>query len=98
MLGLQDDMNTLKKQDKDGFQLHFIQLCRTFFSADLLSHIKLEFAEIEDKTICVVKVSECSRSVITKFEGREDYFVREGNSSRALSREEQSRHEQKRRA
>ena len=98
VLGLQDDMNTLKKQDKDGFQLHFIQLCRTFLGADLLSHIKIDFAEIESRTICVVKVSECSRSVITKFEGREDYFVREGNSSRALSREEQSRHEQKRRA
>lgn len=98
VLGLNDDMNTLKKQDIDGFQLHFTQLCRTFFGADLLSHIKVTFPKIEEKEICVVKVSECSRSVITKFEGREDYFVREGNSSRALTREEQSRHEQKRRA
>lgn len=97
-VGLEDDFKTLSKPDADGFQLHLTQLCRNHIGSDLLSHIKITFPEIEEKILCVVRVSKCSRSVITKSEGREDYFVREGNSTRGLTREEQSKHEQKRRA
>lgn len=98
ILGLDADIKTLTKQDVDGFQLHLTQLCRNYIGADLISHIKVSFPEIEDKKICMIKISKSSRTIITKFEGREDYFVREGNSSRSLSREEQSRHEKQRRA
>jgi predicted HTH transcriptional regulator len=68
-VGLEDDFKTLSKPDTDGFQLHLSQLCRNHIGADLLSHIKITFPQIEGKILCVVKVSKCSRSVITNQKG-----------------------------
>jgi predicted HTH transcriptional regulator len=96
ILGLDDDIKTLKKQNIDGFQLHLLELFKSQFGADLGSHIKISFPEIDGKNICVAKISKSSKSVFTKFEGRDDYYVRVGCASHPLSREEQSNHEKDR--
>lgn len=98
ILGLDADIGTLKKPNIDGFQLHLLDLYKGYIGADLGSHIKISFPEIEGKKICVVKVSKSSKAIFTKFEGREDYYVRVGCASQPLSREEQSSHEKQRRA
>jgi hypothetical protein len=98
ILGLDADINTLKKKNIDGFQLHLLELYKSYFGADLGSHINISFPEVEKKKICMVKVSKNSKTIFTKFEGREDYYVRVGCASQPLTREEQSRHEKQRRA
>lgn len=98
VLGLDADIGTLKKSNLDGFQLHLLELYKNYIGAELGSHIKLEFPEVENKKICVVSVSKSSKPIFTKFDGREDYYVRVGCASHPLSREEQSIHEKQRRA
>lgn len=93
ILGLETDIKTLPKQNIDGFELHLIEIVKKYIGAELSSHIKISFPEIDGEKICMVKVSKSSKPVFIEFEGREDFFVRVGCSSQPLSREKQSHYE-----
>lgn len=93
ILGLVDDITTLSKSNIDGFELHLIEIIKKYIGAGLISHVKISFPIVEDTQICRVKISKSGKPVFTKYEGREDFFVRSGCSSQPLSREEQSAYE-----
>ena len=93
ILGLSEDMITLKKQNVDGFELQLIQVIKKYIGNEFSSHIKISFPECEGAYICLVKVSKSSSPVFIIFEGKEDFFIRAGCSSQPLSRVEQSAYE-----
>lgn len=93
ILGLEADIKTLPKQNIDGFELHMIEIVKKYIGAELSSHIKITFPEIDSEKICMVKISKSSKPVFIEFEGREDFFVRVGCSSQPLTREKQSQYE-----
>ncbi|MGR3302948.1 MAG: GmrSD restriction endonuclease domain-containing protein [Candidatus Scalindua sp.] len=93
ILGLDDDIATLKKQDLDGFELQLIEVIKKYIGKELSTHIKIQFPEVDNKKICQITVSKSSKSVFISFEGKEDFFIRSGCSSQPLSREEQSAYE-----
>ena len=92
-LGLKDDINTLKKKNVDGFELQLVEVIKKYIGKEFSSHIKINFPEYDNKTICRVSVSKSSRPVFVSFEGKEDFFIRYGCSSQPLSRIEQSAYE-----
>jgi len=92
-LGLEKDYMTLKKQDLDGFELHLVEVFKKFIGVEYSSSIKIEFPEYDGKKICKVSISKSNTPIFTKFEGREDFFIRTGCSSQPLGREEQSKYE-----
>lgn len=93
MLGLVDDISTLSKPNIDGFELHLVEIIKKYIGAGLISHVKISFPTVEDTRICRIKVSKSGKPVFTRYEGREDFFVRSGCSSQPLGREEQSAYE-----
>ncbi len=93
ILGLEEDISTLKKQDIDGFELQLIEVIKKYIGKELSTHIKIRFPEVDNKKICQVTVSKSSKPVFISFEGKEDFFIRSGCSSQPLSREEQSAYE-----
>jgi len=93
ILGLDDDIATLKKQDLDGFELQLIEVIKKHIGKELSTHIKINFPEVDNKKICQITVSKSSKPVFINFEGKEDFFIRSGCSSQPLSREEQSTYE-----
>ena len=92
-LGLSDDINTLSKKSIDGFELQLIGVIKKYIGGSHITHIKITFPVYDDVQVCRVRVAKSSKSVFTKFEGKEDFFVRSGCSSQPLSREEQSAYE-----
>jgi hypothetical protein len=92
-LGLGDDMSTLKKQDLDAFELHLIEVIKKYIGKEYFAHLKISFPEYDDCQICWVKIAKSGKPVFTKFEDREDFFIRSGCSSQPMSREEQSAYE-----
>jgi hypothetical protein len=92
-LGLNDDIRTLKKQDLDGFELQLIGVVKKYIGKEFSSHIKINFPEYDKQKICHILVSQSSKPIFVKLEGKEDFFVRSGCSSQPLSREEQSAYE-----
>lgn len=92
-LGLHDDINTLKKQNIDGFELQMIEIIKKYIGNEFSSHIKIDFPEYDGQKICLISVSQSSKPVFVSFEGKQDFFIRSGCSSQPLSREEQSAYE-----
>jgi hypothetical protein len=93
VLGLKNDISTLKKQNIDGFELQLIEVIKKYIGKEFSSHIKIELPEYKKQKICRISVSPSSKPVFVSFEGKEDFFVRYGCSSQPLSREEQSAYE-----
>ena len=92
-LGLEKDIETLRKKNRDGFELHLVEVIKKFIGAVNSSHIKISFPEYDDQTICRISVSKSSKPIFTTFEGCEYFFIRLGCSSQPLGREDQSLYE-----
>ncbi len=92
-LGLADDINTLRKQDIDGFELQLIEVIKKYIGKEYSSHLRIKFPKYDGQIICRVLVSQSSRPVFISYEGKENFFIRSGCSSQPLSREEQSVYE-----
>lgn len=93
VLGIKDDCSTFSRSNIDGFELHLIDVIRKYIGNSYISHIKISFPVVEDEQICWLRVSRSGKPVFTGFEGREDFYVRNGCSSQPLSREDQSAYE-----
>ena len=95
-VGLIDDINTLKKGDRDAFLLQLTEVIKKYISVEHHKHIKPTFPTIDGTEICRVAVAKSSKPVFISHEGRDDFFIRSNCSSTPLSREDQSVYEKQR--
>jgi hypothetical protein len=92
-LGLEKDIETLSKKDIDGFELHLRNIIKKHLGSNFEKHLKITFPIIDEKTICKVKILKSGKPVFANFEGKDSFYVRNGNSSTPKNREEQSEYE-----
>jgi len=93
-LGLENDIESLdKKKNVDGFELCLVGVISKYVGDGFSTHLKVSFPHYDDNLICRVKVAKSGKPVFTKFEGREDFYIRSGCSSQPLGREDQSVYE-----
>lgn len=92
-LGLEKDIETLSKKDIDGFELHLRNIIKKHLGSNFEKHLKVSFPIIDEKTICKIKILKSGRPVFVNFEGKDSFYVRNGNSSIPKNREEQSEYE-----
>lgn len=85
ILGLDNDIFTLKKQNVDGFELELFALIRNYIGEDFLKNIHITFETINDKFICRVIVSPSQKPA---FVDNKEFYVRTGNSSQLLEIQE----------
>ena len=92
-LGLEKDIETFSKKDVDGFELHLRNIIKKHLGSNFEKHLKITFPTIDEKTICKVKILKSGKPVFVNFEGKDSFYVRNGNSSIPKNREEQSEYE-----
>lgn len=92
-LGLEKDIQTLTKQNIDGFELHLRQVIKKYLGDYFEKYIKVTFPKVDDKEICLIQISKSGKPVFITSEGNESFFVRNGNSSIPKNRQEQSEYE-----
>lgn len=92
-LGLEKDIETFSKKDVDGLELHLRNIIKKHLGSNFEKHLKITFPIIDEKTICKVKILKSGRPVFANFEGKDSFYVRNGNSSIPKNREEQSEYE-----
>lgn len=92
-IGLSEDVKTLRKKNIDSFELHLYEVIKKYIGGEFSTHIEVTFPEYDDVVICHIRVAKSGKPVFTKFEGRQDFFIRSGCSSQPLSRQEQSVYE-----
>ncbi len=93
ILGLKNDLETLPKKSIDGFQLHLRQVIEKYLGPNFEKYLEISFPKIDDKEICVVKISKSGKPVFVTFEDNQGFFVRSGNASIPKNRKEQSEYE-----
>ena len=92
-LGLEKDIETFSKKDVDGFELHLRNIIKKHLGSNFEKHLKITFPIIDETTICKVKILKSGKPVFANFEGKDSFYVRNGNSSIPKNREEQSEYE-----
>lgn len=92
-LGIEKDIQTLTKQNIDGFELHLRQVIKKYLSDYFEKYIKVTFPKVDEKEICLIQISKSGKPVFITSEGNESFFVRNGNSSIPKNRQEQSEYE-----
>lgn len=88
-IGLDLDYSTLKKPDRDGFQLHLANILDSYLGKDVMKLWKLDWPLYDDKQLCHVQVTRANKPVYVTYEGKEEFFVRKEGSSQPLSRAEE---------
>ena len=88
-IGLDLDYGTLKKPDRDGFQLHLGNILDSYVGKDVMKLWRLDWPLYDDKPICHVQVTRANKPVYVANEGKEEFFVRKEGASQPLSRAEE---------
>lgn len=85
VLGIEHDLRSLgNKPDLDGFALTFTQILGNYLGMDIAAMAELTFAEIDGKTLAVASCSPSNQPVFLKDGNDVEFWIRAGNSSRAL--------------
>lgn len=85
VLGLERDFSALPKKNVDGFENAVNMAFNSMIGAEFRQYVSLTFDEIDDKTICVLTVAPASTPAYLTFKGKEEFYIRTGNSSQPLS-------------
>ena len=89
VIGLQEDYQTLKKQNSDGFEIEFRQAIEKYTKNKVANeYLKIRFHPVGNKEICEVVIAPSSRPVFVYDEGKQECFVRVGNSSKPYDLDE----------
>lgn len=85
VVGLENDIKSLKKKDLDGFQNLLTMMFADEIGAENFSNILIGFDKIENKDVCVIRVKPSKVPIYVKNGNGEEFFIRVGNSTHALS-------------
>jgi hypothetical protein len=97
VLGIEQELETLKsKPDLDGFGLALTQILGNYLGMDRAALVELTFAAKDGKTLAVASCPASAGPVFIQEANDAEFWVRAGNSSRALNVLETSQYIQQR--
>lgn len=83
--GLERDLKSLTKKDKDGFELQLRQIVESFGAPLHEKLISIDFETVDDKEVCRVNVEAASNPVFIKSQqGQKQFPARFGNRTKIL--------------
>ncbi len=92
VLGLANDMATLRKQNLDGFENHFNNVFNGMVGAEQRRYVNLTYVDTSAGPCCVVSVAPSSNPAYLQFDDNEEFYIRTGNSTMPLKISEASRY------
>jgi type III restriction enzyme len=84
-LGLEKDLETLKKKDKDGFELAFTNLVNAYIGPENRALCHLKFERRDGKEVAIIKIEKSRHPVYVGAGDQLEFYVRSGNSSQPLN-------------
>lgn len=85
ILGLENDYQGMKKQDKDGWENVFNMAFKSMIGLEYRRYVAVDFPRVDEKEICVIVVSPANEPAYLTHKGTETFYIRAGNGSQALS-------------
>jgi Skp family chaperone for outer membrane proteins len=87
--GIQKDLDILH-DSTDDFELTLTSLVNTYIGKMNRSFIDLQFEIINDTQVAVVRVKKSTHPIYVRYEGKEEFYIRPGNSCQPLEISEAS--------
>ena len=84
VVGIEHDLQTLRKSNLDGFQLALTDIVKTHLGMEQVPYLKIRFEQVGSKQICVVEIEKSPEPVYLAGGNAHKFFVRMGNSTRSL--------------
>ena len=84
VLGIEKDLQTLRKPTTDGFQLALTDIVKTYVGLEYMAYIRTRFELIDGKHICIVSIEKSPTPVFLATGDVHKFWVRMGNSTRSL--------------
>ncbi len=97
VVGLLEDYETLRKKDRDGFELLLMRLVKDKLGGDVCTLLHVVFHDVDGRDVCRVMIEPSDRPVYVEHDGKARYFVRTGNSTPELDTKEALDHVRRRR-
>ncbi len=89
IMGLEKDYDSLPRKNRDGFENHIATLVKNHIGIKFRPYLTIIFESIDGKDVCVVDVEPSPKPAYLKGgEGKEEFFVRTGNSTQPFSMSE----------
>lgn len=88
ILGLNYDIQTLKKKNLDGYMQHLTSLISTYLGIEIAPFIKITFEKIDSEFVCIVNIEPSPLPVFLKEGDNRHFYIRSGNTTRELNPEE----------
>jgi hypothetical protein len=85
VLGLEPDMQAMRKKDTDGYENSFNNAFNQMIGVEFRQNVEVAFPRVEDQFICVLRVRPSDQPVFLVNKGEESFYIRAGNASQPLS-------------
>jgi len=82
--GIEDDIKTLKRKDKDGFEQTLTQVITDYLGIEFCKYVHTRFEEKKGKTICIVQIENSPKPVFLTDKTDKEFYIRAGNTTRPL--------------
>ena len=92
IIGLDWDSKTLKKSNRDGFELYIMTLVKNKLGAASCPFVHIIFHSANELDVCRIIVEPSEHPVYLLDSGVSKYYLRSGNSSRQLDIEQAMKH------
>ena len=90
VIGLEPDLNSLKKKDVDYFELHLRKLINNQYGIRFSNtYLLIQFAVLNGKSLCIIQIAPSNYPLYLKTKNRqgqpiEKFYVRSGNASHSI--------------
>lgn len=86
VVGLKNDYRLVKDHNADGFQLELRSSVKSFLKNNVINDIiNIQIHKINSEEICEIIVHPSPIPIILVYDGKEEFYVREGNSTKPYS-------------
>ncbi|MDV7144661.1 ATP-binding protein [Tropicimonas sp. TH_r6] len=86
--GLEKDYQSLRRKDRDGFEQALMDVVKRFAGGETCALVHVLFSKLENKDVALVIVEPAHRPVYLTHGGKAEFYLRTGNSTRALDARE----------
>ena len=92
IIGIENDLKTLKKKNQDGYELLLNDLISHYIGAEYSLYINIYFDVFQEKTVCIIEIENSSQAIFIKKQNMKEFYIKQGNSTRLLDSEETHRY------
>jgi predicted HTH transcriptional regulator len=87
--GIGNDIMTLHRKDRDGFEQHLVQTLSNCLGPAFGAYYRLSYDNIDGKTVCTMQVDRSPTAVFLHDNQSVEFYIRTGNTTRPLDAQAQ---------